>query len=44
MANINWKLILFWVALWYFVYSAPTEGVLNGMFNPDAQTSQYDDF
>jgi hypothetical protein len=30
MGNINWKLIAFWIALWWFVYSAPTEGPFAG--------------
>ena len=25
MRNINWRAVAFWVALWWFVYSAPTE-------------------
>ena len=25
MAEINWRMIAFWAALWWFVYSAPTE-------------------
>ena len=25
MRNINWRVVAFWVALWWFVYSAPTE-------------------
>jgi hypothetical protein len=28
MRAINWKLIVFWVALWWFVYTAPTEDPL----------------
>ncbi len=28
MPTINWKLIAFWVLLWWFIYSAPTEGTI----------------
>ena len=26
MANVNWRFIAFWAALWWFVYTAPTQG------------------
>ena len=25
MTDVNWRIIAFWAALWWFVYSAPTE-------------------
>ena len=25
MAHVNWRTIAFWTALWWFIYSAPTE-------------------
>jgi hypothetical protein len=31
MSQINWKLIAFWAVLWWFIYSAPTEGWLSEM-------------
>ena len=32
VAEENWRTILFWVALWWFVYSAPPEGLLTRTF------------
>ena len=32
MAKINWKLIAFVGALWWFIYSAPTEESLIAIF------------
>ena len=28
MRAVNWKVVVFWVALWWFVYTAPTEDPL----------------
>jgi len=44
MSKINWKLIAFCVALWWLIYSAPTEGALISLFWPDAHASYADDF
>jgi hypothetical protein len=47
MLNINWKAIAFWVCLWWFIYSAPTEGLfipLPGVHSPAQQASASDDF
>jgi len=44
IANINWKLIAFWVLLWWFVYSAPTEGSLTQLLSSADVTSQADTF
>jgi hypothetical protein len=39
---INWKLIAFWVLLWWFVYSAPTEGTIAHLLLPQNDDgSQY---
>jgi hypothetical protein len=43
-SKINWKLIAFCVALWWFIYSAPTEGALISLFWPDAHAGYADDF
>ena len=43
-SKINWKLIAFVVALWWFIYSAPTEGTVLSLFWPDAHAGQADDF
>ena len=32
LAEVNWRAILFWAALWWFVYSAPPEGLLTRAF------------
>jgi hypothetical protein len=32
LAEVNWRAILFWSALWWFVYSAPPEGLLTRTF------------
>jgi hypothetical protein len=34
MANVNWRVIAFWAALWWFIYSAPTEDFLMGALLP----------
>lgn len=34
MANVNWRVIAFWAALWWFIYSAPTEDFLAGALLP----------
>jgi hypothetical protein len=45
MAKINWKLIAFWAVLWWFIYSAPTEGWLSEMLVLNSSTaSQADTF
>ena len=46
LATINWKLIAFWVLLWWFVYSAPTEGslTLTQLLSSADVTSQADTF
>ena len=45
MSKINWKLIAFIGALWWFIYSAPTEDSLFTMFVHKAGgTSASDDF
>lgn len=44
MPNINWKLIAFWVVLWWFVYTAPTEGSLLDMLSASSAASQADTF
>lgn len=44
-STINWKLIAFIGALWWFIYSAPTEDSLFTMFVHKAGgTSASDDF
>ena len=42
MAEINWRIIAFWAALWWFIYSAPTEGFLMRAFLPSADTTSAD--
>ena len=42
--NINWRLIVFCVALWWFIYSAPTEGILTPHFWSASTASDADDF
>ena len=44
MRNINWKLIIFCVALWWFIYSAPTEGILSPHFWAASTATTADDF
>jgi hypothetical protein len=44
ISNINWKLIAFWVLLWWFVYSAPTEGSLTQLLSSADVASQADTF
>jgi len=44
LRNINWKLIVFCVALWWFIYSAPTEGILSPHFWAASTTTTADDF
>ena len=41
--TINWKLIAFWVLLWWFIYSAPTEGTI-AQFLTTNSTTQADTF
>jgi hypothetical protein len=42
--NVNWKLIVFCVALWWFIYSAPTEGILSPHFWATSTATNSDDF
>ena len=42
--NINWRLIVFCVALWWFIYSAPTEGILSPHFWAVSTATNSDDF
>jgi hypothetical protein len=44
LSTINWKLIAFWVLLWWFIYSAPTEGLLPQLLSSADVTSQADTF
>lgn len=44
LRNINWKLIVFCVALWWFIYSAPTEGILTSHFWSASNATNSDDF
>ena len=44
LRNINWKLIVFCVALWWFIYSAPTEGILSPHFWAASTPTNSDDF
>ena len=44
MSTINWKLIVFCVALFWFVYSAPTEGWLPGLLSASNASQQADTF
>ena len=39
MADVNWRIIAFWAALWWFIYSAPTEGFLTHAFLPSPDTT-----
>lgn len=43
LRNVNWKLVVFCVALWWFIYSAPTEGLFTH-FWAASNASQADDF
>ena len=42
--DVNWKLIVFCVALWWFIYSAPTEGILTPHFWAASTATNSDDF
>jgi hypothetical protein len=44
LRNINWKLVVFCVALWWFIYSAPTEGILSPHFWAASSATDSDDF
>jgi hypothetical protein len=46
MSKINWKLIVFIGALWWFIYSAPTEDSLLTMFvhHAGGSSASADDF
>ena len=44
MSKINWKLIAFWAVLWWFVYSAQTEGSLSDVLSSSSVASQADTF
>ena len=44
LRNINWRLIVFCVALWWFIYSAPTEGILSPQFWAASTATNPDDF
>jgi len=46
MAKINWRLIAFVSALWWFIYAAPTEGFFLSMVFPHAghASAHEDDF
>ena len=44
LRNINWKLIVFCVALWWFIYSAPTEGIFSPHFWATSTATNSDDF
>lgn len=44
LRQVNWKLIVFCVALWWFIYSAPTEGILTSYFSSASTVSSADDF
>ena len=44
LRNINWKLVVFCVALWWFIYSAPTEGILSPHFWATSTATNSDDF
>ena len=35
-ASVNWRAIVFWALLWWFIYSAPTEGLLSRALHLDA--------
>jgi hypothetical protein len=39
VSTINWKLVAFWALLWWFIYSAPTEGMLSALLStPNSDT------
>jgi hypothetical protein len=44
LRDVNWKLIVFCVALWWFIYSAPTEGILTPHFWAATTATNSDDF
>ena len=44
MPTINWKLIAFWALLWWFVYSAPTEGSIAQLLSSSNTPAQADTF
>jgi hypothetical protein len=44
LRNINWKLIAFCVALWWFIYSAPTEGIFTSHFWSASNATSSEDF
>lgn len=44
LRNINWRLVVFCVALWWFIYSAPTEGILSPHFWAASTATNSDDF
>jgi len=44
MSKINWKLIAFCVALWWLIYSAPTEESLAALFFGSPSSAAADDF
>ena len=46
MSKINWRLIAFIGALWWFIYSAPTEDSLIAIFTGNSSTvaGNADDF
>jgi len=46
MSKINWRLMVFIGALWWFVYSAPTEESLIAIFTGNATSvaASADDF
>jgi hypothetical protein len=44
LRNVNWRLIVFCVALWWFIYSAPTEGILTSHFWSASTATNSDDF
>ena len=44
MPTINWKVIAFWVLLWWFIYSAPTEGTIAQLLLTTTSTTQADTF
>jgi hypothetical protein len=44
MRKINWKLIAFWALLWWFIYSAPTEGTLSYLVSTANASTQDDSF
>jgi hypothetical protein len=43
-SQINWKLIAFCAALWWFIYSAPTEETLTALFVHNSSAAASDDF